>query len=103
MITNYGFSQEQLGSIYEVIKNIKKVNDSPTSLSKIDGIEYFVDNQKNFYVSYCKSTYTENGLISNLVYTCVNPFGAIINLNEIYENEQAIVNKLSRYQKITVI
>jgi hypothetical protein len=103
MITNYGFTQEQLASIYEVIKNIKQINDSQTSLSKIDGIQYYADNQKNFYVSYCKSTYTENGLISDLIYTCVNPFGAIINLNEIYDSTQGIVSKLSKCQIITVI
>jgi hypothetical protein len=103
MITDYGFTEQQLASIYEILSNIKKTNDSLTSNSKIDGIEYFVDNQKNFYTAYCESDYSDGGPTFKLVYLAVNPFGGIIDLNSIYAKQEDIVTKFSRYTKISLI
>ena len=103
MITDYGFTEQQLVSIYEVLNNIKKTNDSLVRISKIDGIEYFVDNQGNFYTAYCESNFTGDGPTYSLVYLCINPFGAIIDLNTIYDKQEDIVTKLSRYKKISLI
>lgn len=103
MITDYGFTEKQLASIYDVLNNIKKTNDSLVRTSKIDGIEYFVDNQGNFYTAYCETNFLGNGPAHSLVYLCVNPFGAIIDLNTIYAKQEDIVTKLSRYKKISLI
>lgn len=103
MITEYGFTQEQLASIYEVLSNIKKTNDSLTGNAKIDGIEYYMDNQKNFYVAYCETDYSGEGPTFRLVYIAVNPFGGIVDLNKIYANQEDIVTKLSRYTKISLV
>jgi hypothetical protein len=103
MITDYGFTEQQLASIYEVLNNIKKTNDSLTSNTKIDGIEYYVDNQGNFYTAYCEADYSGEGPTFKLVYTAINSFGGIVDLNSIYANQEDIVKKLSRYRKISLI
>jgi hypothetical protein len=102
MLLDYGFTSEQLVGIYEFLQFVKEVNSSIKSNSKIDGLEYFVDNNKNFYASYCYSDYTSGYLQSELKYVSVNPFGGTIDLNKIYNNPEDIVKKLSRYKKISL-
>ena len=102
MLLDYGFTNEQLVGIYEFLQFVKEVNSSIKSNSKIDGLEYFVDNNKNFYASYCYSDYTSGYLQSELKYVSVNPFGGTIDLNKIYNNPEDIVKKLSRYKKISL-
>ena len=102
MLLDYGFTSEQLVGIYEFLQFVKEVNSSIKSNSKIDGLEYFVDNNKNFYASYCYSDYTSGNLQTELKYVSINPFGGKIDLNTIYNNTEDIVRKLSRYQKISL-
>lgn len=102
MLLSYGFSESQLVSIYNLLKVIQETNTAISSNSKIDGVEYFMDKYKNFYVSYCLSDYSEGGLQTNLIYTSINPFGEVINLNSIYNNSEDIVKKLEKCQKISL-
>lgn len=102
MLLSYGFTNEQLVGIYNFIQYVKDVNSSIKSNSKIDGLEFFMDNNKNFYASYCYNDYTSGYLQTELKYTSINPYGETIDLNTIYNNPEDIVKKLSRYQKITL-
>ena len=102
MLLDYGFSNEQLVSIYNLLKMIKETNTNIASNSKIDGIQYYMDKHKNFYASYCLSDYSEGGAQTQLVYTSINPFGEVINLNSIYVNQSDIVVKLEKCQKISL-
>jgi len=102
MLLDYGFSNEQLVSIYNLLKMIKETNTDIASNSKIDGIQYYMDKYKNFYASYCLFDYSEGGAQTQLVYTSINPFGEVIDLNSIYVNQSDIVIKLEKCQKISL-
>jgi hypothetical protein len=98
-ILDYGFTNEQLASIYKELSIIKDTNNSLMSSSKIDGIQYFIDRYNNFYIAYCLIDYlSENP--AKLVYIKIDGQGTITFLNDLYTNVADIAKRFEAYSEI---
>ena len=98
-ILDHGFTEEQLKSIYNKLDEIHKTNTNIGTNSKIDGIQYFTDKNSNFYISYCYTSYSDYMNVT-LMYFNINPFGATIYLNDLYNNVSDISLRFNKYFEI---